>query len=342
MKINAILLTLIVLMSCDTKKDAIGPYDRIVVFSNYRLFNTTIDSLNKYLGEARELPISEQRFEFEHRPYKDFKSFKNYRNIMFLISAETPNEYNPLADAILSESAKKAVEENRSNFFFTKDLYAKKQSVLILIGKKDKDLRNTIGVQSKNLVSFDSFKESVSKRYANEVLFGKNEVKASAEAMMKQHSYSIDHSKFYKALDNISNPDSNIVSYFASSPLRYYWVKYFQNVTDHSISSYLDLRDKAHKMHFEGDIIDRENVIYTDSIQVGDLKALKIQATYITYDDGIPIGGGPCITYVIKQNNRVFLLDASVFKPGNRKSIELIELETIMKTFKIKKGKKND
>jgi hypothetical protein len=339
MNLKILLFSFILLFSCDIKPKSIGPYDRVIVFGNTDLYEMTIDSIRKYMGDERELPIREYMFEYEYRSIKDFKKFRQYRNIMFLISNESENEYNQLTEALLSSQAKQGVEDNQYNMFLTKDLYAENQSVLILAANKDSDLKEVIGEQVNRLTTYDDFKASVMKRYSDEVVYGYNHVEATAQSLMRQHGYSIDHSKFYKAFDNKTGVDSNIVSFFAPAPLRYYFVKFYEDVEDKSISGYLDLRDLTHKMHFEGDLVDRENQIYVDTLIVNDLEFIKIQSTYMTFDeDGRIIGGGPCITYILNDGNRTYILDGSVFKPGNRKSMELLQLEIIMRTFQLGVG----
>ena len=73
-----------------------------------------------------------------------------------------------------------------------------------------------------------------------------------------------------------------------------------------------------------------KNFIRKSVVQVGEFEALKTGGLWETFGT---LGGGPFVSYLIYDDNTLYLLDGQVFAPDRPKLLFLRQLEIMMQTF---------
>lgn len=322
--------------SCNYQKKSEGLSNRIVVFSEPILWDTLKDTLQKTIGSPWKLPAREYKYRLVHKKLQHFKRFKRQKNLMFIVSDDQKNSLNELSDKIIPSSFKPLIQNETYNFFLVKDLYASNQLVFILHLKNVNDAAEIFGSQFRGLETFSSFESLVEKRFLNE-LFRFQEDDNAHKMMVENHGYSIRTPYRFQLIDNTITRESNLVSIFQRHPIQWAITKKIYNVDEGELDRtfLLDQRDKIMEESFEGDLVDRDNLVQSD-IEIDGLKGIRIQGSYVHSENDNPVAGGPFISYGLYDYNEkcVYFLDAQVFDIGKPKSENLMKLETILKTFR--------
>ena len=329
-------ITLLIVSSCNYQKNAEGVTNRIVVFSEPILWDILKDTLHQTIGAPWDLPAREQKYRLVHKKLIDFNRFKTQKNLLFIVSDDQKNSLNKLSDKIIPASFKPLIQNETYNFFLIKNLYAKNQLVFIIHLKQSKNAAPLFGKQFAELETFPTFEKLIEERLLNE-LFRYQEDDKAHQMMVETHGYSIRTPYRFHLIDNNVDRDSNLVSIFQRYPIQWAITKKIYDVDEGNISAtfLMDKRDQLMNTSFEGDRVDRDNLLTSD-IEIDGLKGIRIQGSYIHYDGDDPIAGGPFISYGLYdyEEKCLYLLDAQVFDLGKPKSVNLMKMETILKTFK--------
>jgi hypothetical protein len=337
-------IVIIFFFSCNYQKKSEGISNRIVVFSEPILWDTLKDTLKKTIGSPWKLPIHEQKFRLVHKNIEKFKRYKTQKNLMFIVSDDQKNSLNKLSDKIIPSSFKPLIENETYNFFLVKNLYASNQLVFILHLKKTKNAAEIFGHQFTNLETFSTFEKLVEKRFLNE-LFRFQEDDNAHNMMVENHGYSIRTPYRFQLIDNNTHRDSNLVSIFQRHPIQWAMTKKINDIDEGELSAsfLMDHRDKIMLESFEGDSVDRDNIVQSD-IEIDGLKGIRIQGSFVHSENGNPVAGGPFISYGLYdyKDKCVYFLDAQVFDIGKPKSEYLMKMETILKTFRRVNHEKKD
>jgi hypothetical protein len=324
--------------SCEYKKEAIGFYDTIYVFGDKSLYDNMKESLRITLGSPLDLPVEEYRYKLEHRSYDEFDRYKMGKNVLFLIAKDREGPLNTVPDHLLGPNAKAAMERGELNFFMAKNAYAEDQALLFYVVQKAANAEAEFVEQFFRVNTFEQFNNYTLERLRN-ASFAYGENLASSNEISAKLDVRFRHPAKYKIVDFSLDKDSIQFSLFANPPTRWIWGKSIQlNIGDTvTVDRVLALRDEMTNRFFDGDSVDRENIIYSSVKEKDGLNYLRIQGSYITYKEGnkTPIGGGPFISYAFydKATQSMWLIDGHLYLPGKRKSLKLLEIESILTSF---------
>lgn len=336
--IRLILLSILLLLSCDRKNKATGSYDKIYVFGDKTLFDDMKESLRITLGAPFNLPVEEYRYKLEYRTYEEFDRYKVGKNVLFLIARDRESPLNSVPDHLLGPNAKAAMERGELNFFMAKNAYAENQALLFYVVNKAANAEAEFLEQFFRISTFDQFNNYTLDRLSAD-MYSYDENEASSEHLSSSLDISFRHPARFNAVDFSTHADSIQFSLFANSPTRWVWAKSVDLEIGDTLNAEFvaDIRDTFSTKYLEGDSVDRTSTIYSSRETKDGIPYVRVQGSYITYADSTrtPIGGGPFISYAFydKAKKRMWLIDGHLYLPGKRKSLRLLELEAILRTF---------
>ena len=309
------------LQSCEDNKVVYKPESsaRInsitVVVDNDNWNNTIGDKIrNLYADEYEGLPQIEERFTLKQMPYEAFSGFsRSSRNIIFINKKSNPE------------------------FFFEVDKYARPQIYLEIKGNSIKSILEQIDKSKKEAINkftngeIEENKKRILKSPLKDISAMEDfliDVKMpSAYSLYKQDKNFIWYQK------QIQKGHSNII--VTQLPNQ-------KNIFDYNIPSVIKLRDSIGKVFLPGRnpesfmISEKEYLPYQKKVNYYGIKMLETRGTWEVKGDFM---GGPFLNYLVedKLNDRVLFVEGFVFAPSKRKRDNIIELEAIIKSLKLKK-----
>ena len=316
-----IIFVVFFLQSCEDNKVVYKPESsaRInsitVVVDNDNWNNTIGDKIrNLYADEYEGLPQIEERFTLKQMPYEAFSGFsRSSRNIIFINKKSNPE------------------------FFFEVDKYARPQIYLEIKGNSIKSILEQIDKSKKEAINkftngeIEENKRRILKSPLKDTFamddFSINMKMPSAYSLYKQDKNFIWYQK------QIQKGHSNIIVTQLPSQ---------KNIFDYNIPSVIKLRDSIGEVFLPGRnpesfmISEKEYLPYQKKVNYYGIKMLETRGTWEVKGDFM---GGPFLNYLIedKLNDRVLFVEGFVFAPSKRKRDNIIELEAIIKSLKLKK-----
>ena len=269
---------------------------------------------NLYADEYEGLPQIEERFTLKQMPYEAFSGFsRSSRNIIFINKKSNPE------------------------FFFEVDKYARPQIYLEIKGNSIKSILEQIDKSKKEAINkftngeIEENKRRILKSPLKDTFamddFSINMKMPSAYSLYKQDKNFIWYQK------QIQKGHSNIIVTQLPSQ---------KNIFDYNIPSVIKLRDSIGEVFLPGRnpesfmISEKEYLPYQKKVNYYGIKMLETRGTWEVKGDFM---GGPFLNYLIedKLNDRVLFVEGFVFAPSKRKRDNIIELEAIIKSLKLKK-----
>ena len=320
-KYLVVIFVVFFLQSCEDNKVVYKPESsaRInsitVVVDNDSWNNTIGDKIrNLYADEYEGLPQIEERFTLKQMPYEAFSGFsRSSRNIIFINKKSNPE------------------------FFFEVDKYARPQIYLEIKGNSIKSILEQIDKSKKEAINkftngeIEENKRRILKSPLKDTFamddFSINMKMPSAYSLYKQDKNFIWYQK------QIQKGHSNIIVTQLPSQ---------KNIFDYNIPSVIKLRDSIGEVFLPGRnpesfmISEKEYLPYQKKVNYYGIKMLETRGTWEVKGDFM---GGPFLNYLIedKLNDRVLFVEGFVFAPSKRKRDNIIELEAIIKSLKLKK-----
>ena len=320
-KYLVVIFVVFFLQSCEDNKVVYKPESsaRInsitVVVDNNSWNNTIGDKIrNLYADEYEGLPQIEERFTLKQMPYEAFSGFsRSSRNIIFINKKSNPE------------------------FFFEVDKYARPQIYLEIKGNSIKSILEQIDKSKKEAINkftngeIEENKRRILKSPLKDTFamddFSINMKMPSAYSLYKQDKNFIWYQK------QIQKGHSNIIVTQLPSQ---------KNIFDYNIPSVIKLRDSIGKVFLPGRnpesfmISEKEYLPYQKKVNYYGIKMLETRGTWEVKGDFM---GGPFLNYLVedKLNDRVLFVEGFVFAPSKRKRDNIIELEAIIKSLKLKK-----
>ena len=309
------------LQSCEDNKVVYKPESsaRInsitVVVDNDNWNNTIGDKIrNLYADEYEGLPQIEERFTLKQMPYEAFSGFsRSSRNIIFINKKSNPE------------------------FFFEVDKYARPQIYLEIKGNSIKSILEQIDKSKKEAINkFTNGEiEENKKRILKSPLKDTSAMEDFLIDVKMPSAYSLykQDKNFIWYQKQIQKGHSNIIVTQLPSQ---------KNIFDYNIPSVIKLRDSIGKVFLPGRnpesfmISEKEYLPYQKKVNYYGIKMLETRGTWEVKGDFM---GGPFLNYLVedKLNDRVLFVEGFVFAPSKRKRDNIIELEAIIKSLKLKK-----
>ena len=309
------------LQSCEDNKVVYKPessarINSITVVVDNDNWNSTIgDKIRSlYADEYEGLPQIEERFTLKQMPYEAFSGFsRSSRNIIFINKTSNPE------------------------FFFEADKYARPQIYLEIKGNSIKSILEQIDKSKKEGINkFTNGEIEENKRRILKSLLKDTSAMDDFSINMKMPSvYSLykQDKNFIWYQKQIQKGHSNIIATQLSSQ---------KNIFDYNTQSLIKLRDSIGKSFLPGRnpesfmVSEKEYLPYQKKISYYGIKMLETRGTWEVKGDFM---GGPFLNYLVedKLNDRVLFIEGFVFAPSKRKRDNIIELEAIIKSLKLKK-----
>ncbi len=318
MNIIKLLIFILFLFSCSPLPPTIGKLREVIIFTEYE--NEIRDIISKILEKKVYTPQPESYFTIRYKNLASFPLLKDF-STLFLIGT--------ISDEFISDLIGDKIEivkKDTFGFFRLKELYGKNQQIFIFVSNDKNLLKEGLKRYEKRI--FYSLLEHLYHLihlYTYSIGIDKEKIKYLKE----NYSFAFKVPKRYFLKEEYKK--ENFIYLFTHYPDRSIFI-YFDNKKRELIPKKIaDLRDSLTIKFYNGDYILREYTYYETTYFLNQL-SLKIMGVWQNDKDII---GGPFISYAFNYKDKFYLIDGTLFYPGEKKLNNLLQLEVILKTFEV-------
>ena len=310
------LLPLFFFIRCSPLPPTLGEFREVIVFTDYPIEEV----LERILKKKVYTPQEEFYFKIRYKTLSAFPSLKNF-STLFLIGVVNDEFISDLIGDKLE-----IVKRDTFGLFRLKDFYAKNQTILIFVSsdknllkeglkRYEKRIFNSLLEHTENLLAIYTYSQGIDEQ--------------KMEYLKKNYGFTFKIPKRYHLKEEYKK--NNFLYLFTHYPDRSIFIYWQENNRPLIPKEIADLRDSLTIKFYDGDYILRE---YTSAESTNFLgkPAIKIIGVWQNDKDII---GGPFVSYAFNYQNKFFLIDGTLFNPGEKKLSNLLQLDMILKTFVI-------
>lgn len=321
--------------SCDQKPRTLGSVDRVITLADSTLWLQIEPLVRSAVERDKFTPQPEKMLNVVVQPPSAIGNLKRYPHILFISTLDSKGADKQIVDQLLTPAARERVEQDSSFLFQKKDAWSRGQLLVAVIGRDLETLKSRLATNG-------------------EVIF--NIINGHANSIVQQSLYS-SHEQFdieKQILDSqgyqIRVQHDYIVA-VDSAAARFLWLRrlgslgdqrnlavYWEPCEDPSMLSrewMIANRNRLAADHFGGDIIyeDEQIRIAEQDVEFNELYAIRLDGVWLNEQYSV---GGPFRTYGFfsPHDNRLYLIDLSVLRPGERKWLFMRQLDQMANTFK--------
>lgn len=340
------LLTMLLAVSCEkSKRVAIGGDDQIIVMADSIHWPVLLYPLQEVFEREYRVPIPEKEFYLQ---FVNISNFDHYKNYKYIILAGTFRHQGPVSSFIaglLSEEARKVIE-NKEHFWFNKyDEWAYGQYLMILVSDSIYDLADLINRNSEELYAHAIRHKN---KLVSDFIFSTGkylEKKELPRRLYEQYGWSIRVHPDYR----IGEQDSlrQYVRFYAPSMnkslLRWISVHWMPVNPNKPIDSLItpdwmsETRNKLGRWFVDTTVTVPQYDRF-EKTEFAGYSALRYDGVWRTPSPRMPYGGAfRAFAFTDSATQRIYFIDLAVFFPEEPKKIKnLREQEAIARTFSTK------
>ncbi|MDP8238508.1 MAG: DUF4837 family protein [Candidatus Hatepunaea meridiana] len=324
-----LLLLLIVLLSgCNTKPFSVGNGGLLVVVADELDRPVLSKTINSRFCQVTNTPQPEHQFEII---WTDGNSLSNRTRDPLLLLATTLNGQGSTADLLrrmLTLEVKEGIESGEYSIFTRHNPWARKQLLLIIVGRNKRELGERITEWSDSL-----YKWTIDFEYDRLV---RNLIKGRKNKWYKHKSDVVSDFQIILPPDYIQtqqNDSLNFIRFIRHYPDRWITISWGKLDDDTLFNpQYIFDNRKTISNSFLDPVLVYDDHWKSEEVVFNDQQAYCIRGLWATQG---PTGGGPFFSYgfVIPKNNYYYIIDGAIFSPGDAKMPYLWQLNAIAHSF---------
>ncbi len=289
------------------------------------------EAIKEVFGKIKEYPNPEREFQIQFYPYEKFREWSVQKNLLMVGYLHGPDSVSAKLSRMLNSELKADIEKGKYFYFRKKDVWARDQFVMYLIGRDPVDVEIQLINLKKQILS--DFRNFYYDRLFRQ-MYARAEQKEIEKEMFRKYDFVFRVQHDYKVV--ASNKKDNI--FWIRRPLidRNLFIHWLDNKDSTFLQkdSIIAERNRIAKKYFEGDYV-TDRYLHAFKVTFAGHKALKIEGVWENKKYYI---GGPFRTYAFydKKLKKVFMVDLFAFIPNRRKKYFLDQLEVMANTFRLK------
>ena len=345
----------------DYRPEAAGPSGEVTVVVDSTRWNGAVGkAFRQTLGRPiQTLPVPEPAFDLRQVDLTpaNLDRVKRHKNIVVAGALGSSTQETEFLRRQFSKQARQAVERGEGTVIARPDLWHRQQQVFYLAASTPEQLAETIRRQGPALR--DSLNVATRRRMTDD-MFEEGRQFEIEDSLMSRHGFAVNAQHDYQIVtDTLFTEPGQAQGGFVllvrklPNTWRRLFVWYRENADPATLSRdwILDMRDSLAGEYLQGAVkgaayADRRRTINMEEIDYLSRYAyetrgvwyMSVDTTDAQGDDGrIPLGGGgPFVNYTLydQQQDRLYMIDGTVFAPDYDKREFLRQMEVIAYTFR--------
>ncbi len=296
---------------------SLGPLREVTVITDH--WGIIRGEVEKTLSQPIPTPQPEPEFLLRVGTTERFLMLSRFRLILLIGTSE-----DTLFRRILGERLD-SLPDGDAGLFLLPNPWVKNQWVLMFVAKDTKSL--IPGWQRYQQRIHQTITEKVLEQIAKGT-YQKGMETRIIETLKTKFGFTLDVPRKWLLQDKDSA--SHFLYTFTHFPDRSIFIYWQDTTLPLIVDSVLNLRDRLTGRFYDGDSVDRQEVV-AETTQFLGSPTLRIRGVW---QNSRRILGGPFVLYAFVHQGRFFLLDGVVFNPGEKKLSNLFQLEAIIRTFR--------
>lgn len=312
------ILTLLfeILLSCAKIPQNVGKTREIIVVSSQPDSVFINETLQRYIF----MPQEERVFKFICIPDTAIERYNKFHTLILYGSLD-----DRFINLLLNEDARAATEKDSFTLFKLNDLWAKGQFVIILAGAKSAYIKPGF-LKYNSLIKKlleENYYQRIKKNY-----YTKQFDRKIKKALTK-FGITLELDKNWM-LDSTYQRENFIFvhTHFPDRSIFFYKMPITNEI---STSFALKTRNALTRKYYHGDYV-LEELTIAERIEFKDMKGLRLKGVW--QNDSL-VAGGPFLSYFLQKNDSLYIIDAMLFNPGERKSEYFTTLEVILNSLEL-------
>jgi len=325
-------LTIVMFMSCESKRDALGVDNELIVICSEVDKPAMRDFVNAILDDTLFTPQPEPYFKIRFVAPSAYADLK--RQAYVLVGALGDDPYNDgvsLVKKLLPEAQYKKTQAN-DPILFSKDLFALNQ-IFMMVNAKDKDHLMSAVASKKEWIQ-KKFSDQFAKRQ-DKFLFQNARRLEVEDTLSQKYGWTLKIPWGWEVLRD----SSELGFFWLGREMPYQWisVQWEEGKTIDEVND-LDIGQKvwAYPENFYDHIRFHEYKFKMEKVYFHQRKAWKITGIWESIEEA---QGGPFLSYIFydKALDKTFHLNMLMYHPGREKTIFMGQLDLIAKSFTVTK-----
>jgi len=306
----------VLISSCARIPPTHGRSRDIVVISSTIDSQLIVDNLQLY----NYVPQKESLFTFIFAEDTAINTVKKFHTLFLYGSLQ-----DGFIDVLLDGDAKKTTEKDTFTLFKLDDLWSKHQLAIILAVSEPQYI-------TPGLLRFkDAITKILEENYYNRVK-ANYYIKQIDKTMMntlREYGVTFDIAKGW-LIDSTYKEEHFIFvhTHFPDRAIFFYKEPYAAELSSDYV---LSKRDSLTRTYYKGDYILRD-LTNTEEIEFKDMRGIRLRGVW--QNDSL-VAGGPFLSYFLKKNDTLYVLDGMLFNPGERKTDYFTMVEVILNSLEI-------
>ncbi len=301
-------------ITCARTPQSVGKSRDIVVISS------TVDTalVSHSIQIYNYVPQRERLFYFLFAADTAIHAYDKFHTIFLYGSLE-----DEFMDLLLSQDAKQATISDTFNLFKLNDVWARNQLCVVLVASESRYIAQGIEKFSPLIKEIleENFYQRIKENYYSKGIDQKTKTALSALG------FTFDVGEAW--LFDSSHKDDIFIYLLAHFPDRCIFFYTEEHKEAMNALYALAKRDTITGKYYNGDYILQE-LTHAEPIEFKDMNGIRLRGVW--QNDSL-VAGGPFISYFLKRDDTLRVIDAILFYPGERKSDFLTTLEVILNSF---------
>lgn len=321
------LISSLLVISCGTKRQAIGAADELMIVVSSEHQNEINSALAEIFNDTLYTPKPEPIYKFVNADPHGFEELKRQSNLVVgSIGTDESIWGTKLVKSLLGDELFEKTINGDEQIIFSEDQFGRDQLFMIISGNSIDDIKQELEVKSVFIKSyFDKIFETKQKKY----LFGNDRLKKLTERFKSEYGWELQIPWGWEIIKEI--PDSNFIWLGRELPYQWFSIHWqegflFEQVDEASIYA------RQFPLIYYKNIQINDYKFETELVKFNNWSAWRSQGIWESLEQA---SGGPFINYTWydEKSNRTYNLNMLVFIPNKNKSTFMRQLDIIAHTF---------
>jgi len=326
-KYQIIILSLLVLIGCDTKRQAIGAADELLIIVSEEHKDAINSALAEIFTDTLYAPKPEPIYKFINADPLGFDELKRHSNLVIgSIGVDETINGTKLVKSLLGDELFDETINGDKQIIFSEDQFGRDQLFMTISGESIEDIKNELLVKSDYIKSyFDKIFVQKQQKY----LFGNDRLKKLSDRLNQDYGWSLQIPWGWEIIREV--PDSNFIWLGRELPYQWFSIQWQDGFL-------FENEGEAANFAFQFPLNYYKNIQINDYkfdielVRLNNWSAWRSVGIWESLDGA---RGGPFINYswYDKKTNKTYNMNMLVFIPGKEKSTFMRRLDIIAHSF---------
>jgi len=283
--------------------------------------------IRKALERSIYTPQDERRFYTTFVTEDSLGPVSRWQNVLLVGALDSDDQISQRIQRMLSGEVLQGVRDGKFSVFRQKDVWARGQTVVVLVAPTRAKLVDWIenhGDELYNLFAEDRYARMKKNMYST------MEQTEMADSLQKAHGWKLRIPHDYSVVASEHSP-YEFVRLRRFFPDRLITISWREGTADEvTVDSLVAWRNALGKAFADSQRVNTD-MMQSRTVTLDGHEALEVHGLWETYG---ALGGGPFVAYLLYDNGYLYLLDGEVFAPDRAKEMYIRQLEVILQTFK--------